>query len=141
MPVRVDCAELADHFSLCELFFSFRGLGENIASIVEIKNTALKIRRAGCLQVKSGVTEIGLCFTVKLNTPIFTPELQSKQGYKMRGRVVGKKLSACLMFVNGARPAWQSVCSQCGGESVWHHRGSQYGSQYGGQDKSVSILL
>lgn len=54
VPVRVDCAELSDHFSLCELFFSFRGLGENIASIVEIKNTALKIRRAGCLQVKSG---------------------------------------------------------------------------------------
>lgn len=39
--------ELSDHFSLCELFFSFRGLGENIASFVEIKNTARKIRRAG----------------------------------------------------------------------------------------------
>lgn len=75
VPVRVDCAALSDHFSLCELFFSFRGLGESIASVVEIKNTALKIRRAGRLQVRSGVTEIGLCFTAKLNTPISTPEL------------------------------------------------------------------
>lgn len=74
VPVRVDCAALSDHFSLCELFFSFRGLGENIASFVEIKNTARKIRRAGRLQVRGGVTEIGLCFTAKLNTPTSTPE-------------------------------------------------------------------
>lgn len=79
------------------------------------------------------VTEIGLCFTAKLTTPILTPELQSKQGCKRRGRAAGKGLSACLMFVNGARPAWQSVRSQCGIIVAV--------SIVSGQDKCVSMLL
>lgn len=39
VPVRADCAELGSLFT--ELFFSFHGRWENIASLMEIENTVL----------------------------------------------------------------------------------------------------